>query len=222
MSSAIWLLSYRLAKATRDDYLQWFHQVHVAEKLARPGYTWAAHYRMLDTDAASSSDPYYIAMFGGLTPRVFLDPSPAQLKLRQGGLTKDMMGCRIDARSTVYCEEWASRGAALGALPGQRVAAPFIRVEFFDACGHDEDLASWCAQEHMAHFAGSDGCVASRKMLASAGTPRHGVLHEFVSVAAARASAAAEPESEWRSRVDAQVQRPLGAAMLGQRLWSVD
>ena len=218
MSSAIWLLSYRLANATRDEYMQWFHEVHVAEKLARPGYSWAAHYQMLDCEPSKSSDPYYIAMFGGLTPRVFLDPSPAQLKLRQSGLTKDMMGCRVDARSTVYCEEWASRGAELGAVPGQAVAAPFIQVEFFHACGHDEDLSSWCAQQHMPHFAASDGCAASRKMIASAGAPRHAVLHEFASEAGARCIAAAEPDSEWRRRVDAQVKRPLGAARLGQRL----
>jgi hypothetical protein len=222
MSTAIWLLSYRLAEAARDDYLQWFHEVHVADKLARPGYTWAAHYAMLDSKATKSADPVYIAMFGAQTPRVFLDPSPAQLKLRQSGLTREMMECRIDGRSSVFCEEWSSRGTALGLSCGQAVVAPTIQLEFFDACGHDEDLASWCAQEHMPHFAGSEGCMASRKMIASAGAVRHAVLHEFASTAAAQTIAGAEALSEWHARVHAQVQQPLGTALLGQRLWPMD
>jgi len=44
MSTAIWLLDYSVAGDSLDSYLDWFHGVHVPEKLARPGYTWAALY----------------------------------------------------------------------------------------------------------------------------------------------------------------------------------
>ena len=52
MSTAVWLLSYGLTAQSRDDYLGWFHDVHVPEKLARPGYTWAAHYQIIGGDVS--------------------------------------------------------------------------------------------------------------------------------------------------------------------------
>ena len=44
MHGAIWTLAYDIDSAERERYLQWFHDVHIPEKLARPGYIWAAHY----------------------------------------------------------------------------------------------------------------------------------------------------------------------------------
>ena len=44
MTAGIWLLFYDIAAADRDQYVDWFHRYHVSEKLARPGYRWAAHF----------------------------------------------------------------------------------------------------------------------------------------------------------------------------------
>jgi len=41
----IWLIKYGLQQEAQEEYLDWFHDIHIAEKLARPGYTWASHYR---------------------------------------------------------------------------------------------------------------------------------------------------------------------------------
>ena len=38
MSNAIWTLIYDIAEENRDEYLAWFHEVHILEKLARDGY----------------------------------------------------------------------------------------------------------------------------------------------------------------------------------------
>lgn len=44
MAASVWLLNYDIAAADRDHYLSWFHDEHIPEKLAPPGYRWAAHY----------------------------------------------------------------------------------------------------------------------------------------------------------------------------------
>ena len=44
MTAGIWLLFYDIAVADRDHYVDWFHRRHISEKLARPGYCWAAHF----------------------------------------------------------------------------------------------------------------------------------------------------------------------------------
>ena len=45
MSQAIWILQYDLTSGSEDEYLNWFHNIHIPEKLARPGYLWAVHYK---------------------------------------------------------------------------------------------------------------------------------------------------------------------------------
>lgn len=42
----IWALWYDVSEADRSEYLEWFHRVHIPEKLSRPGYLWAAHYEL--------------------------------------------------------------------------------------------------------------------------------------------------------------------------------
>ena len=70
MVASVWLLSYDIAAADRDHYLSWLHNEHISEKLARPGYRWAAHY-----EAPASNDApglyRYIGMFGGDSTKVF-------------------------------------------------------------------------------------------------------------------------------------------------------
>lgn len=219
MSAAIWLLDYGVSDDSLETYLSWFHHVHVAEKLARAGYIWAAHYRVCEPRPKTAGCTRFLGMFGGESPRVFLDPSPAQLKLKQSGETREMMGLRIDGRSTVYCEEWELYAGGDATRPQRDLLSAVLCLERYDAGGHDEDLAAWCAQEHMPHFAGSDGCIASRKLIASAGGPRHAVLHELNDTKSAHDIARGEPFTEWRQRIDATVSRPLGAALIAERIW---
>ena len=40
MSSAIWALAYDIRTEDKPVYLDWFHNKHIAEKLARDGYQW--------------------------------------------------------------------------------------------------------------------------------------------------------------------------------------
>ena len=61
MDRGIWAIWYDIAAAQRAAYLEWFHEVHIPEKLARPGYLWAAHYEL----TREGTHPGYLALFGG-------------------------------------------------------------------------------------------------------------------------------------------------------------
>ena len=50
MDRGLWAIWYEIADANRAEYLAWFHGVHIPEKLARPGYAWAAHYALAGGD----------------------------------------------------------------------------------------------------------------------------------------------------------------------------
>jgi hypothetical protein len=113
MTNAVWIINYELQQARVAEYLGWFHDVHIPEKLARPGYDWASHYRVLrDGDEASSDDGDIacIALFGSQATSVFYNPSPAQLKPTQSAETRDMMSCRKNSRSLILSGEWAVDG----------------------------------------------------------------------------------------------------------------
>ena len=69
MSNAIWALIYDITEENLGEYLAWFHEVHIPEKLSRDGYEWAGHYK-----GCSQQSTRYIAFFGGISTRTFFDP----------------------------------------------------------------------------------------------------------------------------------------------------
>ena len=75
LDKAIWAIHYDLAEPDRAGYLAWFHETHMPEKLARPGYLWAAHYEIVHGGSGSG----FLALFGAEAARAFLNPSPGQL-----------------------------------------------------------------------------------------------------------------------------------------------
>ena len=233
MASAIWAIFYDVPEASRDAYLQWFHGVHIPEKLARPGYLWAAHYRVVPPGEAfeqvlarlsHSDDPAlgtgagYIALFGAETTRTFYDPNPSQLRQGQDARTREMVGCRVNASSLILSEEWAIEGPEIGVCEPHTLA-PAIQMGRFDAQGHDEDLQSWYAQERMASIAHIDGCVRARKLLAGVGRPHHAILYEFASLAAREAHFVAHEDTQWSRRVHGYLLHAPGSPLVGARIW---
>ena len=172
MSSAIWLITYQLQQDRVDEYLSWFHGVHMMEKLARPGYTWAAHYHA-SSAKETETNSLYVALFGSETSAVFYNPSPAQLAPVQSPETQDMMGCRVNTRSLILCSEWTINGN--GAI--ESVAAPIeaesIGLTLCDAGGNDMDFSAWLLQEHVPTLSG----CGMRKYLTSSGDARHMIIY---------------------------------------------
>src|SRR3954468_399080 len=101
MDHGLWAIRYEVPAEYRAEYLDWFHHVHISEKLSRPGYLWAAHYA-LGHDSAGGG---YLAFFGGESTHTFLKPSPRQLLTRQSEQTKRFMGMRRQSTACIFAEE---------------------------------------------------------------------------------------------------------------------
>ena len=207
MSTAIWAIRHTIATHHRDRYLTWFHGTHIPEKLARPGYTWAAHYRAA-SGGAEGADAY-LALFGGVNTRVFYDPSPAQLKLKQDDLTREMMAMRVGSSAVIFGEEWRHGDCGIDA-----VEAPVIRLTVADVTPGDEKFAAWCAQQYFPRIAGLQGFRAVRKLFGSSGSPRHAILEEYESTWTSDEDARAAHDA-----ADAEVAGEIATVLYGERLW---
>lgn len=173
----IWLLVYGIANENREACLDWFHQTHVAEKLARSGYDWAAHYQVVDDKPVQR----YVAMFGSGSSRAFFDPSPAELKPKQDALTREMIALRVQPMSMVCSVEWSE---SHNGLSGAACVEDAIRLQVFASDSNDQQVGAWCAQEYFPAVQQLRGCVSVRKLLCSSGSPRHAVLEEYETVTA--------------------------------------
>ena len=169
MSSAIWALAYDIRTEDKAVYLDWFHDKHVAEKLARDGYQWAAHYRGQPHNVDGDESTGYVALFGGVSSAVFLNPGPAQLKLKQDATTRHMMGLRRPCRMAILAEEWA---APTGAAP--QLDHPFLSITMLAAGETGEALGAWAVQQLLPVVA---GLGQIRKLISVTGAPHHYLIH---------------------------------------------
>lgn len=181
----IWIICYGIANANLEEYLHWFEGQHTDEKLARPGYDWAAHYQVVSGGLSDEVDHAFIAMFGARSSRVFYDPSPAQIKPNQDDLTRAMIGHRIKPVSIIASEEWseperANRdNSSAGRKTCLTVESPVIRLALFAETVDDQEVGSWCAQTHFPFIAETTAATSCTKFFASSGVNRHLVLEEY-------------------------------------------
>lgn len=183
MTAGVWLLVYDIAAADRDRYVDWFHDIHIPDKLARPGYCWAAHYETSPNH--NLPDLYrYIGIFGAESTKVFLDPSPAQLKLTQTESTRAMMALRRNPSSAILAHEWSF---SLNDKRNPRHCAgdldlwidgPYLTLFLIDAPQHDEAVGSFCAQQMAPGFAKFESAEICHKLSNVTGVPRHMVMLE--------------------------------------------
>jgi hypothetical protein len=179
MDRAIWAISYGIDPGRFQPYLDWFHGIHIPEKLARPGHVWAAHYRSFDNRR-------HLALFGARDAGAFLSPTPAQIKPTQGRLTREMMGLRVEASAAILNEVVRIDGPAVGLRGDGPTPGSFVRFAQYDLPGpQDQDAAgAWLVQERFARIAAFPGAVAMRLMQPLIGMGRHAVLEEYASAEA--------------------------------------
>ena len=203
MNAAVWMLRYHIAESDRATYVAWFHDVHIPEKLARPGYNWANHYAAPAVSANGTRE--YIAMFGGTQTRVFLDPSPAQLKPRQDALTRDMMALRQQSSGVIFAHEWsAGTGDATSLLP---VHATDLRVHWLATESADEAVGAYAVQTLAPDLLAQERATRVSKLIAVTSGVRHVMLEQ-----GAGEDAAPMPLSDLPEGVSA-------FAFAGRRLW---
>jgi hypothetical protein len=184
MTGAIWALAYEISNDDRETYLDWFHRIHIPEKLARPGYRWAAHFEGSATTPDANS---YIALFGGISTRIFLDPSPAQLRLKQDDLTREMMGRRRNPFATILTHEWRDDSTP-SKSNGETLAAEAIHSDWLDflvidAAGQGEAIGAWAVQTLLPKLQkhNSDASKTNpitHKLISVTGAPAHVLFYE--------------------------------------------
>jgi len=188
MDRSFWALSYVIDAAREAAYLDWYHAVHMPEKLGRPGYAWAAHYRALQGDR-------HLALFGALDTGAFLAPTPGQLRLKQDALTRDMMGSRSGASSVVFTEVLRIAGREAAARSPGICTAPFIRYAHYDLpdAAAADAAGAWVAQQRFAQLVATPGLLGARLMLAVLGPGKYALLEEYASEDALHNEPAAFP-----------------------------
>ena len=184
MTGAIWALAYDILNDDRQSYLDWFHRVHIPEKLARPGYRWATHF---EGSATTPNTHSYIALFGGISTRIFLDPSPAQLKTKQDDLTREMMARRRNPFTTILAYEWRD-GSTPSTSNDDRVAAEAINSDWLDflvidAAGQGEAIGAWAVQTFLPKLQKDNPNAAktaaiTHKLISVTGVPAHILFYE--------------------------------------------
>lgn len=171
-NGALWAISYSLERSI-GEYLKWFHEVHIPEKLARPGYAWAAHYQGLE------EPDRYLALFAAASAHVFLSPTPGQLKERQDPVTRRMTGLRVGASSGVLLEVLSVHGQ--GQAPS--AAGPvvrFVQMHLPDAAAEDE-FCGWAATERLPGINTLPSLLRATLLVAAIGQPRHALLEHYAS-----------------------------------------
>ncbi|MEK9672315.1 MAG: hypothetical protein VW268_07405 [Rhodospirillaceae bacterium] len=173
MSDAVWLILYGLNDGRTEEYVDWFHGVHIPEKLARPGYTWASHYQSED-DNLVDGGPLCLALFGAETTAVFHDPSPAQLAPKQPPETKAMMRLRVNSGALIAAGEWSADASGRPGPYVPPIEDAAIRLTLCDAAGDDMAFNAWLVQEHLSALAPGGRL---HKLAATTGNPRHVLIH---------------------------------------------
>ena len=241
MDRGIWALWYEVAEADKAKYLEWFHGVHIPEKLSRPGYLWAAHYelghggsrfkKVADGlqhahEAGLGRGGGYLALFGGLTAHTFLNPSPAQLVPQQSPETKRMIGLRQQVYSCIFAEEARVDGPDVAKRGPGITPGPFVQMGNFNIAtlAIEAEVGAWYAQHRLPFMAAMPGCIGARKLLATAGWGKHSILYEFVSLEQREAGFIPHEEeahdpASWTARIFPHLRHAPCSPAVGRRIW---
>jgi hypothetical protein len=222
MDRGIWAIWYEVPEQDQSEYLDWFHHVHIPEKLSRPGYLWAAHYAL----GQGGHGKGYLAMFGGSSTHTFLNPSPGQLALRQNTETRRMMGMRRNSAACILAEETRVEGPDATRRGTDMTPGPVVQIGNYNAASPavEDDLGAWYAQERLPLLAKLPGCMGARKLLATVGAYKHAILHEFSSLELRERhfgphEADARNPNTWMGRVRPQLVHAPHSPAVGLRIW---
>ena len=225
MDHGIWAIWYDIAPEHKAAYFDWFHRVHIPEKLSRPGYRWAAHYELGHGGRGTG----YVALFGGDSSHTFLNPSPGQLATRQSAETRQFIGMRRNAAAAILAEEIRIDGPDAAKRGPGLTAALVIQIGHFNAPSAqvEDDLGGWYAQERFPLLQKLPGVIGTRKLLASVGAHKHAILYEFTSLEVreqhyAPLEAQSHDPATWMGRVVPRLMHAPYSPAVGLRLWPAD
>jgi hypothetical protein len=242
---ALWISWYDLADGGRDAYVKWAHGAYMPALVKRPGFLWAAHFKT-ETSVPMSGVPRgaagrlrhtddpavprgnaYIMIFGAENAHAFAHPTPRKL---HAGLSKEdraMLALRAGERVNIFTDENGVGGPEAGRRDPKQGLSPCIQLGSFGPGSADEDeILDWYANWRLPSMNRLPGCVGIRKLVSVSGWAKHGVLYEFVSLAARNEHfpdhEKANPEMDaWTDRLVRQLLHAPGSPCVAQRLFSI-
>lgn len=211
MDSAIKAVWYDLAEEDEGEHLHWLHNTCLPALAAHQGYAWVGHYRTIPsrsgddrarlnecTDPSIGRGTRFLLLVGAPSIDVFfslhdpltsgrLDPQETARRTAQ----------RIGSRTCIYAEETRLNGpeyarSVTGGPPG-----PIIQFGSFNTMTDEDsmELGAYYRQNRFPALARSAGSIRTRKLLATVGWARHGILYEFTSIEQRRDNF--EQQVEW-------------------------
>lgn len=194
----IWATWYDLPEDGEAEYLSWLYGEHIPAALKRPGYLWAAHYRLEKRASASAAheakafidDPglgkggEFILVFGATSAHDFLDPAPDDLLQSYNTRSREMLARREGERTAYFTEIGRVNGPEIAKRGPGLTPAPMIQFGAYRAKdpAYDIDFALWYVHDRLAALRNMKGCFGARKLLSLGGWARHGILYEFDSL----------------------------------------
>lgn len=197
MDRALWITWYDLPADGRDGYLSWLHGTYIPKLLKKPGFLWAAHYawekafrsasrlRYVDDSTVPAGNDY-ILLFGAEEAHAFANPVPGKLHAELPKEDREMLSMRIGERVNIFIEEARTDGPEANRREGKMALSPCIQLGSFNAGSHqsEDEVLDWYAHGRMPAMERLPGCLGVRKLVSVSGWAKHGVLYEFLSLAA--------------------------------------
>ncbi len=197
MDIGIWATWYDLPEEGREDYLSWLHEVHIPEALGRTGYSWAAHFKLDNSEERNehyrgkwTDDPSvpvgndYLLLFGAESPNTFFNPNPSELAERQTPEAQEMANRRTGVRTCIFTEVGRVNGPEVDKRGPGLTPGPVIQLGSFNPKKpeSEEALSSWFAQWRLPSQRTLPGCVGARKLVSALGWAKHAIFYEFASM----------------------------------------
>ena len=180
MNDSIWFIKYDILNENQKTYLDWFHKQHIPEKLSRKGYNWAAHFKEFDEKIYNKKNTTkkknFLALFGASNSKVFLDPSPTQLKKTQDKKTKFMVKFRYDSLSGIIVHEWSSKNFnKIDIDECDEINVFYIKNETID----NELIGSWIIQKFAKTLTNNSDFLNFHKFFSVSGPYPHIIIQTF-------------------------------------------
>jgi hypothetical protein len=244
LDRALWISWYDLPEAGRDAHLSWVHGAYLPKLLKRPGYLWAGHFRSeaqapaagvpagapgrlrRTDDPAVPTGNTYILIIGAENAHAFAHPVPRKLHSELAKDDQKMLAMRVGERVNIFTDEHGVGGPEAGKRDPKAALSPCIQLGSFNAGSADEEeLLDWYANWRLPSMNRLAGCVGIRKLVSVSGWAKHGVLYEFVSLAARNKHfpdhEKANPEMDaWTDRLVRKLAHAPGSPNVAQRIFS--
>ncbi len=239
----IWASFYNLPDDKRATYLTWLHGAYIPAILKQPGVLWAAHYKSdkvppaphlpHTTEPAVPAGADYVLVFGGESAHAFskgagfyMRQEPEKLHAHLTGEDKKMLGLRSGERVSVMTEVGRREGPEFDRTDNKMGLSGCIQFGTFNGTDTkvEDEMLAWYADWRFDALGKMRGCVRIRQLVSVSGWAKHGVIYEFLSLAA-RAEEFPQmrklypEEGKWSDKATVNLMHTPESPVVASRIW---